>query len=73
MGAYPLPRLDQKVLSRLAEYDDIIRGTLSTLPWAPNPKSTTVNNDCNMHLTYSQFGLVMPSGVSMQSGAHGKV
>jgi len=24
--AYPLPRLDQKVLSQLAEYDDIIRG-----------------------------------------------
>jgi len=28
VAAYPLPRLDQKLLSRLEEYDDVIRGPL---------------------------------------------
>jgi len=36
MAPYPLPKLDQKVISRWAEYDKVIRGTpCSALPWAP--------------------------------------
>jgi len=40
---YPLLRLDEKVLSRLAECDDNIRSPFQ--PWLgpPNPKSTTEN------------------------------
>jgi len=33
-SAYPLPRLDPKVSSRLARYDDVIR-PISVLPRAP--------------------------------------
>jgi len=40
--AYPLPRLDQKVLSRLADCDDVIRGPLFSLSsGSPKPKSAT--------------------------------
>ena len=39
--AYPLPRLDQKAISRLSEYDDVTRDPFSTLPRPPNAKSTT--------------------------------
>jgi len=40
--AYPVPRLDQNVLSRLTEYDDIIIGPpFSALPRPPNLKSIT--------------------------------
>jgi len=33
--AYPYPRLDQKVLSRLAECDDVIDAPFLALPRAP--------------------------------------
>jgi len=34
--AFPFPRLDQKVLSRLVEYSDIIKGSFSALS-RPSP------------------------------------
>jgi len=37
-SAYPFPRLDQNVLSRLAEYNDYMRGPLfSAFPRTPQP------------------------------------
>jgi len=40
--AYPLPRLDQKILSQLNEYDHVIGDPLFNLASGPpNPKFTT--------------------------------
>jgi len=51
---YLLPRLDQNVLSQLAEYDDVNRGPpFLALPMAPNPKST---ND-RIHANLGGLGL----------------
>jgi len=38
---HPLPKLDQMVLSRLAESDDVIRGPHFSIASVPQPKSTT--------------------------------
>jgi len=51
--AYPLPRFDQKDLSWMTEYYDIISGS-SFQPWAPNQKFITVHNRTIMKVVYCE-------------------
>jgi len=70
-SAYPLARLNQKVLSRLAEYDDVIIGPpFQPCLGPPNSKTTTVGilrhspfTNCNNYMAFQvvKYFMNLPS------------